>query len=61
MGALSSAAAVHNMMSKDSPTFLHVDEMLVHEVIQLKHLQGLILVGCVWSDNNHSKRSQVDG
>lgn len=60
MGALSSAAAVHNMMSKDSPTF-HVDEMLVHEVIQLKHLQGLILVGCVWSDNNHSKRSQVDG
>lgn len=59
MGALSSAA-VHHVMSKDSPTFLGVDETLVREVIQLKYLKELIQVQCVQNDNNHSKRSQVD-
>jgi len=46
------------MISKDNFTFLRADEVLVHAVIQLKHSQGLILVGCAWCDNCHSKRSQ---
>lgn len=58
-GSLSSVAAVHNTMSKDSLIFLGVDETLVHEVMQLKHSQGLILVRCMWGANR-SKRRRVE-
>lgn len=40
IGALSSGAAVHNMMSNDSPTFLDDDETLVHKMIALGLAEG---------------------
>lgn len=48
MGALPSDASDHSR----SPTFLHVDEKLAHEVIKPKHSQGLTLIARVWCEES---------